>query len=128
MDLQNYLLNNLEKLLRKTKLSDKTICKCLRAFHYFFPLLAAFFIFFGSKKMFKYTVIFNIVIFLLFNIFKGCILSKLERRFCDDDYTVMDPFLNFLNIPTTNKNRVKYSTYSSFHVPGKIIETLRGVP
>ncbi len=111
--MQKKLLDNWEKILRKTGFSDAHICKGLRAFHIFFPNLAAFFIFFGSKRMFKITVFANVIIFLMFNCFHGCILSKLERRFCDDDFTVMDPSLNFLNIPTTHENRYKYSIYSA---------------
>lgn len=112
MDIQSKILSFCENVLRKTGLSNLQICWALRAFHYFFPNLAAFFIFFGSKRMFKITVLANIIIFFFFNLFGGCILSRLERRFCDDDFTVIDPFLNYFNIPTTNENRVKYSKYS----------------
>lgn len=111
--MEKRILDLLENLLRKSPFTDDQICKALRAFHVFFPNLAAFFIFFGSKRMFKLTVLFNVVIFALFNCFNGCILSKLERRFCEDDFTVMDPVLQFFNIPTTNENRVTYSIYSA---------------
>lgn len=111
--MQRKILDTLEKVLRKSGLTDHQICTTLRAFHMFFPNLAAFFIFFGSKRMFKVTLLFNVVIFVLFNCFNGCILSKLERRFCKDDFTVMDPVLHYFNIPTTNENRVKYSKYSA---------------
>ena len=111
--MQKQILDLLENLLRKSPFTDDQICKALRAFHVFFPNLAAFFIFFGSKRMFKLIVFFNVIIFALFNCFNGCILSKLERRFCEDDYTVMDPVLAFLNIPITNENRVTYSIYSA---------------
>jgi len=79
--MQRKILDTLEKVLRKSGLTDHQICMALRAFHIFFPNLAAFFIFFGSKRMFKVTLLFNVVIFVLFNCFNGCILSKLERRF-----------------------------------------------
>ena len=111
--MQKKLLDVWEKLLRKTGLSDYQICRGLRAFHMFFPNLAAFFVFFGSKRIFKLTVLANVIIFIMFNFFHGCILSKLEHRFCNDDFTVMDPALEFFCIPVTNDNRYKYSVFSA---------------
>jgi len=113
MDLQKAALFFLENLLRKSGLSDETICSCLRGFHLVFPNIAAFMIFFGSKKIVQYTILINIVIFVMFISFNGCILSRLEKRFCREDVTVMDPVLIFFNIPTTQSNRVKYSIYSA---------------
>ena len=113
MKIQTQLLDAWESILRKTGMSDHTICMLLRGFHYFFPNLAAYFIFFGSKRAFKLTVLANIIIFAMFNMFGGCILSKLEHRFCDEDFTIMDPFLDLFNIPTTRENRINYSIYSA---------------
>ena len=49
----------------------------------------------------------------MFNLFGGCILSRLERRFCHEDYTIIDPILEFINVPLTNNNRHRYSIYSA---------------
>ena len=111
--MQKKILDTAERILRKTNLTDRQICDLLRGFHLFFPNLAAFFILFGSKKMFKLTVFFNIVIFTIFNLFGGCILSRLERRFCHEDYTIIDPVLDFFGVPLTNENRHIYSIYSA---------------
>ena len=111
--MQKQILDEIEKLLRKTGYSDREICNTLRGFHMFFPNLAAFFILFGSKRMFKVTLLANILIFIMFNLLGGCILSRLERRFCHEDYTIIDPILEFINVPLTNDNRHRYSIYSA---------------
>ena len=111
--MQKGILDEAEKILRKTGFSDREICHALRGFHMFFPNLAAFFIVFGSKRMFKLALIANILIFIMFNLFGGCILSRLERRFCHEDYTIIDPVLEFLDVPLTNANRHCYSIYSA---------------
>ncbi len=72
--MQKEFLNGVEKILRDTGLSDKQICNALRGFHMFFPNLSAFFIIFGSKRMFKMALIANIQIFIMFNFLGGCIL------------------------------------------------------
>jgi hypothetical protein len=111
--MQKEFLNGVEKILRDTGLSDKQICNALRGFHMFFPNLSAFFIIFGSKRMFKMALIANILIFIMFNFFGGCILSRLERRFCHEDYTIIDPVLEYMDVPLTNANRHRYSIYSA---------------
>jgi hypothetical protein len=67
----------------------------------------------GSKKMYFIALTVNIVIFILFNIFNGCILTRLEKRFCKNNFTVIDPFLEYLNLPVTFENRVKASKTSA---------------
>ena len=111
MNLQKQLLEMAETLLRNTGMEDKTICYMLRAVHIFFPLLAACFIFFGSKQLLKLTVLCNIIVFILFLIFKGCILSKLERRFCQDDFTIIDPIISLLGLSLKDEVRVEYSFF-----------------
>lgn len=113
MTLQNKILDLLESILRKSELSDNIICSTLRIIHLIFPNIAAFIIFFGNKTWVQYTILANIVIFILFISFNGCLLSRLEKRFCKEDFTVMDPVLIFFNIPITQNNRVKYSICSA---------------
>ena len=111
MDLQNKILDYCEELLRSTRLDDETICSTLRFFHSLFPLTVAYAILFGSKKIFYILMVANIVIYSLFIYFNGCILTRLEKRFCDDDFIVADPFLEFLGIPVNHDTRFKFTIY-----------------
>lgn len=111
MNIQNKLLDFSEKLLRSTGLDDQTICSTLRFFHSLFPLAVAYAILFGSKKIFYILMVANIVIYSLFIYFNGCILTRLEKRFCDGDFIVADPFLEFLGIPVNHDTRFKFTIY-----------------
>jgi hypothetical protein len=111
MNIQNKLLDFSEKLLRKSNLSDNIICNILRFFHTIFPLAVAYIILFGSKKMFFFIMVGNIIIYVLFFIFNGCILTRLEKRFCDTDFIVIDPVLEYLDIPINHDTRFKYTVY-----------------
>jgi len=107
------LVNFGENTLRSTGLSDKFICTLLRCLHFGISLLTGLLLFFGSKKWFIFVILINIIVFIMFYIFDGCILSKLEHRFTKDDFTVIDPCLLFFGIELTNNNRYKYSLISN---------------
>jgi len=102
-----------EQILRKSRLSDKSICVLLRTFHFTMPLLTGAILLFGSKIWFITVLYFNVIVFIMFFLFHGCIVSKVEHRFTDDEYTVIDPFLEIINVELTNENRSTYSLYSS---------------
>lgn len=41
----------------------------------------------------------------MFFAFDGCILSMIEDKVCNDDFTIADPFLECLDWEKTTKNR-----------------------
>jgi len=102
-----------EKVLRKTGFTDKFICTVLRFLHFSISIFSGFILLFGSKKWFIIIVIINIIVFTMFFIFHGCLLSKLEHCFTNDEFTVIDPLLMFIGIEITNENRYKYSLISN---------------
>jgi len=112
-NLRNIILDQTENIINKTNLSKKSVGILLRSFHFAISIVVAILLFIGSNTVFKLAILFNIVVFIMFFIFDGCILSVLENKFTDDDFTVIDPFLEIANIATTNENRKKYSLYSS---------------
>lgn len=102
-----------ESFIRHLNISDKSICVLLRTLHFTMPIVTGTIMLIGSKMWFNIIVVFNIIVFILFFIFHGCILSKIEHRFTDDEFTVIDPFLELIHVELTNENRSKYSLYSS---------------
>ena len=106
-------INICETILRKSRISDKSVCVLLRTFHFTMPILTGAVLLFGSEFWFNVIVVFNIIVFIMFFLFHGCILSKIEHRFTTDDFTVIDPFLEIINVELTNENRSTYSLYSS---------------
>ena len=112
-ELRKNLVDFGEKVLRKSRLADKTICTILRVLHFGISIFTIGILLFGSQYLFFIVIYLNLLIYLLYFIFEGCLLSKLEHRFTNDEYTVIDPFLVFFNIELTNENRYKYSFISS---------------
>ena len=112
-NLRNIILEQMENIINKTNLSKKSIGILLRSFHFAISIVVAILLFIGSNTVFKLAILFNIVVFIMFFIFDGCILSRLENKFTDDDFTVIDPFLELAHIDVTNNNRKIYSLYSS---------------
>lgn len=113
MDTQNKILTYLENTLRETGFLDEQIYSMLTLFHNSIMIITTLMIVLGSKKMYFIALTVNIVIFILFNIFNGCILTRLEKRFCKNNFTVIDPFLEYFNLPVTFENRVKASKTSA---------------
>jgi len=46
-----------------------------------------------------------VIIFVMFFAFGGCILSMVENKLCNDDFTIADPFLELLQLKKTSNNR-----------------------
>jgi hypothetical protein len=47
------------------------------------------------------------ILFVLtsFTIFDGCFLTIIENYYCEDNFTIIDPSMELMNIEKTNKNR-----------------------
>lgn len=112
-NLRNIILDKTKNIINKTNLSNKSIGILLRSFHFAISIVVAVLLLIGSNTVFKLAILFNIIVFIMFFVFDGCILSRLENMFTDDDFTVIDPFLELAKIEITNENRKKYSLYSS---------------
>jgi hypothetical protein len=102
-----------EQLIRKSGFDDKTISTILQVLHIGVALFSIYLLFFGSRFLFFIIVALNIIVYCLFLVFEGCLLSRIEHRFTKDGYTVIDPILLFFNIELTNANRYTYSLLSS---------------
>lgn len=95
--------------LRKTGLSDQTLAMNIRLIHIFFPYFIMYCIFYASKYISIIIVLFTIISLMMFYIFDGCLLSKLEYKLDGLNYTIIDMYLEILNIEKTNYNRKKYT-------------------
>lgn len=112
-EIRNNIVDHLENFIRKFGLEDNHICNILRGLHFGISVITGLILLLGSKFWFLVIIAFNIFVYFLFFIFNGCILSKLEHRFTNDDFTVIDPFLKIINVELTNENRHKYSILSN---------------
>jgi len=88
------------------KFSKKSLGIMMRSFHISTPLCFFFIILFAPKKVVWVVLFLLLVIFFMFFVFDGCILSMIENKVCDDDFTIADPFLEMLNLEKNTKNRL----------------------
>ena len=112
---RNHIIDFVERFIRTTNVKDNIACLTLRVFHFIIPIISISILLFGDRQLFMKITLINIIIFTMFFMFDGCILSRIEQRFSEkgDDFTVIDPFLTFLDVESTNENRTIYSIYSS---------------
>ena len=109
---KNTILEFCETCLRKTKMSDLSICMILRISHFLLPYTCLFFLLFGSRMLFILTTIFCLIVCVLFYVFDGCIYTMLEFKFAKDNWTSLDPALEICGYEVTNENRKKISVYN----------------
>jgi hypothetical protein len=110
-NLQETILNSIEEGCNELTLSNKTIGNLIRSMHGSLPIIFLTLISCGS---FKTAIITNIIVFILlisFVIFRGCILSKLEKKLCKEDFIITDPLFEIMEIEINNENRFKTLYY-----------------
>tara|TARA_Y100000591_G_C21638648_1_gene596651 strand:+ start:442 stop:846 length:405 start_codon:yes stop_codon:yes gene_type:complete len=113
--LRNSIVNFLEDLCNKSKISNQTLGNVCMSFHTSMPVIIIIILLLNTNKFInELFIILLILILVSFYILNGCFLSSLERRLLKQDYTIVDIILEILNIKKTNKNRNKATCYSIF--------------
>ena len=87
------------------KLSKKSLGIMMRSFHLSTPVCFILITLFAPKKVIWFILFLLVAILLMFFIFDGCILSMIENKVCNDDFTIADPFLEVLEWDKNTKNR-----------------------
>ena len=108
-EIVNYLENIIEN--KFNFFSKKTIGIYIRSFHIVLPYNFIILFLFGSKKLNIFILFFLFTALAFFYIFQGCLLTILEKKLCGDEYTFIDPFIEFHNLELNNKNRYEISLY-----------------
>ena len=77
----------------------------MRSFHLSTPVCFILITLFAPKKVIWFILFLLVAILLMFFIFDGCILSMIENKVCNDDFTIADPFLEVAAWEKNTKNR-----------------------
>jgi hypothetical protein len=88
-----------------TRLSKKSLGIMMRSFHMSAPLFFILIALLASKKVVWFILFLLFLIFIIFFVFNGCILSMIENKVCNDDFTIADPFLEVAAWEKNTKNR-----------------------
>lgn len=114
MNIKQFLKHMLRRKLREfidnvdnyTTLSKKSIGFIVRTLHATIPIMAIVISVVATKLVCILNMMGMAFVCILFFLFDGCLLTKLEFELCKDDFTVIDPVLELLQIEVTNVNRV----------------------
>ena len=105
------ILDKLERWCETSRVSKKTLGQTLRSYHVSCPFVVIILLFYGTQLCVTIAAINLIFVFMCFFLSNGCLLTMLEHRLCGDEFTIADPFIEFLGMDSTSKNRVKVSYF-----------------
>ena len=105
------VVDYLEELCETSPISRKTLGQTIRSYHVSLPFVVLILLFYGTQLTVSIAAINLIIVFILFFISNGCLLTMLEHRLCGDEFTIADPFIETIGMDSTSKNRVLVSYF-----------------
>ncbi len=102
---RNKIVETFKNKCDDSKLSNKSLGIMMRSFHMSTPVCFILLALFAPKQVVWVVFILLVIIIVMFFAFDGCILSMIEDKVCNDDFTIADPFLECLDWEKTTKNR-----------------------
>ena len=105
------ILDLLEKLCETSSMSKKTLGQTIRSYHVSCPFIIMCFLFYSPQWVVTIHAFNLMAVFFIFFLFNGCLLTKLEHRLCGDNYTIADPFIEYLGMELNARNRMIISYF-----------------
>ena len=102
---RNKIVEQFKNKCDNSKLSNKSLGIMMRSFHMSTPVCFILLALFAPKQVVWAVFVLLVIILVMFFAFDGCILSMIEDKVCNDDFTIADPFLEYLDWKKTTKNR-----------------------
>lgn len=88
-----------------TTMSKRSVGFLIRTFHATLPLMTIIVCAMAPRLICIVNMAWISVMSMLFFVFDGCLLTKLESELCGDNFTIIDPILELLCIDVTAPNR-----------------------
>ena len=92
------VVDYLEELCETSPISRKTLGQTIRSYHVSLPFVVLILLFYGTQLTVSIAAINLIIVFILFFISNGCLLTMLEHRLCGDEFTIADPFIETIGM------------------------------
>lgn len=102
---RNKIVEHYKNKWESGKFTKKSLGIMMRSFHMSTPIFFILIALFAPKRVVWIVIFLLIVILFMFFIFDGCILSMIENKVCEDDFTIADPYLEALEWEKNSKNR-----------------------
>ena len=103
------ILDYLEEQCGKSRISKKTLGYTIRSYHISCPFIIMLLLFYGSQLVVTVAFLNLLMVLTCFFMFNGCMLTMLEHRLCGDEFTIADPFIEYLGMESHSRNRMLIS-------------------
>ena len=90
---RNQIVEKLKNYFQNGKLSDKSLGILMRTFHLSTPISYLILAVLAPRYVVNIVAGLLLVIFIMFYVFGGCILSMVENKICNDDFTICSFFI-----------------------------------
>ena len=95
---------NCNNFCNHSKINPKSLGIYIRSFHLSAPYGLLFLYTFSPHYIVIMINFFLLIAFLGFYSFNGCLLTRLELKLCNDDFTFIDPIIEMMDILYLWKN------------------------
>jgi|DEB0MinimDraft_6_1074348.scaffolds.fasta_scaffold117587_1 hypothetical protein len=97
--------------INTSNISNKSCGNIIRSLHFSMPIMFLIIISLGSYR--TCIITFNLLSLtaIVFYLFGGCFLTMLELKLLKDNYTIIDPFIEYFNFKLTNDSRLIMTIY-----------------
>jgi len=101
-------------LLKMLPFEKRTFAIILRSIHIILPYILIMICYMEPKKYTILTLIFVMISGLCFILFGKCWVSVIEKKILQDEFNVIDPYLEIFGIKKDNKNRKRMTIILGF--------------
>jgi hypothetical protein len=103
--IKSWIINSVIKQCNNSRLSEKSLGIIIRTFHMCAPINFITTLLFAPHLLCVITMSFLVFVTIMFYTFDFCFLTLIEQKFCNDNFTILDPHLELLNMEINNDNR-----------------------
>ena len=109
--LRKKVINFLYNYIDTSNISNKSYGHIIRSAHFSMPIMFLIIISLGSYR--TCIITFNLLSLtaIVFYLFGGCFLTMLELKLLKDNFTIIDPFIEYFNFKLTNDSRLIMTLY-----------------
>ena len=110
----NFIINFLFNICNKIPISNNILGQWIKSSHFISPFAILFIILYGPIFLTKLCFIFMIISGILFIYLRGCFLSELEKKLCNNNINIVDIIIEIFQgkINYNNKKKISNDRYN----------------
>ena len=109
--LRKKVINFLYNYIDTSNISNKSYGHIIRSVHLSMPIIFLIIISIATYRTCIINFYFLFITVILFYLFNGCFITMLELKLLKDNFTIIDPFIEYFNFKLTNDSRLIMTLY-----------------